>query len=156
MKRTTTLLAAGLVLMALSAVQAGGVPPADGKALSEIVKAVEALKLGVITEVEFDDGFWEVELHSDSNETTLYLDPKAGTVSRQRDLTDIHEELPPKDAKPLSEIVVSVETMKLGTITQIEFEDGYWEVTTLKDGVKNKMDIDPKSGKHVTAASSSN
>ena len=43
-----------------AAVQAESVPPKDGKPLSQIIKSVEAQKAGIISEVEFDDGFWEL------------------------------------------------------------------------------------------------
>lgn len=147
MKGTTMLIGAGVLLTTVLAVQAKDIPPKDGKPLSEIVKSVDDKKIGVMTEVEFDDGLWEVELHKGTAETKLYIDPKSGKVNRQRDSADVHEVLPPKDAKPLAEIIRSLEDQKVGTITKVEFDDGFWEVTVRKDGKKVKMDIDPKSGK---------
>lgn len=141
------LLGTGLLLTVLMAAQAGEVPPKDGKPLSELIKSVEDQKAGVITEVEFDDGLWEVEVHKGSTKTEFCLDPKSGKVIRQQNSTDRREALPPKDGKPLSAIVKSLEGQKVGVITEVEFDDGYWEVTVRRDGQKIKMDIDPMSGK---------
>lgn len=61
-----------------------GMPPANAKPLSEIVRAIEAQSLGIIVEIEFEDGVWEIELHRpDGSEVTLKIDPVSGReVSR--------------------------------------------------------------------------
>lgn len=147
MKGTTMLIGAGFLLTAVVALQAHEIPPRDGKPLSEIVKMVGDHNKGVITEVEFDDGLWEVEIHNGNTETKLFLDPKSGKVNRHIDSTEVNETLPPKDGKPLATIIKSLEDQKVGVITKVDFDDGFWEVTVRHDGVKSKMDIDPKSGK---------
>jgi hypothetical protein len=38
-------------------------PPANAKPLSEIIKAVEEKGYKTITDVEFDDGVWKIEVH---------------------------------------------------------------------------------------------
>jgi len=141
------LFGAGLLLMTLAAAQAGGLPPRDAKPLSQIIRSVEDQQAGVITEAAFDDGFWEVEAHEGAKETTLYLDPTTGEVTRQQAAAEPHAALPPKGGKPLSEIVKSVEDRQAGAITGIAFEDGFWEVTIRAGAKKTQMDIDPKSGR---------
>lgn len=153
MKRTTMRLGAGWLLMVAATVQAGGIPHKDGKPLSEVLKAAEAQMAGVITEVEFGIGMWEVEIHQGTTETTLYIDPDTAAVSRRQAAQDLNESLPPKEAKPLSEIVKALEAEKLGTITEVEFEDGAWEVTILVDGKQIKLAIDPVTGKRLTTPS---
>lgn len=150
MKRTATLLGAGLILTAVATVQAGGIPHKDSKPLSEIIKVAEAQNAGVITEAEFEIGMWEVEAHQGTTETTLYIDPDTAAVSRRQSSQDLDESLPPKEAKPLSEIVKALEAEKLGTITEIEFEDGAWEATVFVDGKQVKMVVDPMTGKRQT------
>jgi hypothetical protein len=87
--------------------RAGEIPPADGKPLSVILKSVEGQKLGAITSVEFDDGWWEVKVGTDSACHKVYINPKSGEEKRRR-TTDLDNELPPS-FKPLSVIVESVE-----------------------------------------------
>lgn len=55
-------------------------PPAGAMPLSTIVQAVEALGLGFIEEVEFEDGVWEFELHKDGGKVKLVADPMTGEV----------------------------------------------------------------------------
>lgn len=56
-------------------------PPANAKALSEIIKAVEEKGFKTITEVEFDDGVWNIEAHqADGKEVKLKADPTTGEI----------------------------------------------------------------------------
>lgn len=60
-------------------------PPADAKPLSAIVTALEQQKLGNITEIDFDDSLWEVEvLPGEGRRIELYVDPMTGAVVRCR------------------------------------------------------------------------
>ena len=63
--------------------------------------------------------------------------------------TSIASEMPPNDAKPLSEIVRTLEEQGYSPFVDIEFEDGQWEVKAYKEGVKRKLKIDPVSGEIV-------
>jgi uncharacterized membrane protein YkoI len=139
--------AAALLLSAVTAARAGEAPPTDGKPVSEILKSVEGQNAGAVTGVEFDDGLWEVEVNKDGKAATLYIDPKTAAVNRRQDDADADDALPPQDGKPLSEIAKSVEDQQAGVITEIEFDDGSWEVEVSKDGKKVKLDVDPRTGK---------
>ena len=56
-------------------------PPAGAKKLSEIVKALEDQDLGAITEIEFEDGVWKIEVHNrDGSETDLRVDPLSAQI----------------------------------------------------------------------------
>jgi hypothetical protein len=56
-------------------------PPANAKPLSEIIKAVEDKGYKTITDVEFDDGAWKIEVHQpNSSEVHIKVDPVSGTV----------------------------------------------------------------------------
>ena len=57
-------------------------PPANAKPLSAIVQSIEDRGLGAIAEVEFDDGFWEVELRKDGRKIKLDVDPSTGETRR--------------------------------------------------------------------------
>jgi Peptidase propeptide and YPEB domain len=57
-------------------------PPANAKPLSEIVKSLEDQGYKVITDVEFDDGVWKIEVHpTGSNEVHLRINPISGQVA---------------------------------------------------------------------------
>jgi len=59
-------------------------PPANAKPLSVIIKTVEDRHLGVITEVAFDDGKWEIEVHQPGGkEKEIYVDAMSGQITRE-------------------------------------------------------------------------
>lgn len=60
--------------------------------------------------------------------------------------TPIAAEVPPHDAKQLSEIVRALEEQGYIPIVEIEFEDGRWEIEAYKEGVKRELKVDPVSG----------
>ena len=56
-------------------------PPPNSKPLSEIIKVVEDKGWKTITEVEFDDGYWEIEAHqADGKEIKLKVNPITGEI----------------------------------------------------------------------------
>lgn len=76
-----TLLVAA-VMFGLSGVvaRADPPPPADAKPLSEILGTIEAESdFGYFDEVEWDDGFYEVEFYTRSGaKKKIYVDPVSG------------------------------------------------------------------------------
>ena len=54
---------------------------------------------------------------------------------------------PPADAKPLSEIVKSLEDAGFAPIVEVEFRAGRWHVEAFKDGQKRDLRVHPVSGK---------
>lgn len=56
------------------------------------------------------------------------------------------DEVPPEDAKPLSEIIKSVEDEGYERISDVSFDDGAWEVDAYKDDQPRELEINPKSG----------
>ncbi len=59
-------------------------PPSGAMALSAIIRSVEAQSLGVITEAEFEDDFWEVKIYSKREKIKLYINPLSGETVRQK------------------------------------------------------------------------
>lgn len=53
---------------------------------------------------------------------------------------------PPADAKPLSEIVKSLEDAGFSPIIEVEFRAGRWHVEAFKDGQKRDLRVHPVSG----------
>jgi hypothetical protein len=144
-KSITLVLAACCPLLVTgSLAMAGELPPAGSKPLSAIIQSVEGQKAGVVTSSEFDDGLWEVKVCEGRACNKLYIDPTSGAEQRRRK-TDA-DELPPAHAKPLSAIVRSIEGGNTGIITEIEFDDGFWEAELRHDGRKIKLEVDPATG----------
>jgi uncharacterized membrane protein YkoI len=64
------------------------IPPANAMPISKIVQSVEARGLGIITEVEFDEGFWHVfdegfwnvELRKDGRKVKVGIDAITGEI----------------------------------------------------------------------------
>jgi hypothetical protein len=54
-------------------------------------------------------------------------------------------ELPPENARPLSEIVEAVESQGFVPF-ELEFEDGRWEITAFREGKPVRLYADPRSG----------
>lgn len=60
-------------------------PPAGAKPLSEIIKMLEEQGLTVITEVEFEDGAWKIEVYQpDGRELDVKVDPMTGQIQSRR------------------------------------------------------------------------
>ena len=56
-------------------------PPTSAKPLSEIIKTVEDKGYKTITDVQFDNGVWKIEVHQpDDNEVHINVDPANGTI----------------------------------------------------------------------------
>ncbi|MES2788285.1 MAG: PepSY domain-containing protein [Planctomycetota bacterium] len=56
---------------------------------------------------------------------------------------------PPKSAKPLSEVLVALETGGLKSVTEISFDDGRWEIEGLRDGKPVELYVDPETSKII-------
>jgi hypothetical protein len=56
------------------------------------------------------------------------------------------DEIPPATAKPLSEIVESLEAEGHTVITDIDFDDWVWVVRTYKAGLEFELRVDPVTG----------
>lgn len=128
----------------LSVIHAGELPPPGGKPLSTIIRSVEAQSLGNISEAEFDDGLWEVKVCNSGACQKLYMAAETGEEKRRRKADS--DEVPPAGAKPLSAVIESIEASGRGTITEIEFDDGYWKTQLRHGGEKIKLKIDPMTG----------
>jgi uncharacterized membrane protein YkoI len=146
MTGTNRMVCAGLGALLLAArALAGELPPAGSKPLSSILQAVEGLKIGSITDAEFDDGAWEIKACAGRACHKLDIDPISGAEKRRR-ATDADDALPPTDGIALSAIAASIEARHEGIISEVDFDDGYWEFEVRKDGQTMKVDVDPKTG----------
>jgi hypothetical protein len=106
--------------------QADELPPQGSQPLSKILQSVEKKDLGRISEAEFDHGLWEVKVCKEHACEKLYIKPQNGHVVRRKNKGP--DDIPPEGATPVSKIVKSIEAHQLGTITELEFEHGMWNV----------------------------
>ncbi len=60
--------------------------------------------------------------------------------------TVLARDVPPSDAKPLSEIVSGLEGKGYKPVVEIDFDDGRWEVEAYKDRTRYELRVDPRSG----------
>jgi hypothetical protein len=147
MKRTAlvpVLLVSAMLFGSLSSPEAGELPPSGSLPLSAILRAVEERALGAIAEVEFDDGYWEVKVCDGGSCQKLYLAPSSGDEWRRR--SSDPAEVPPASALRLSALVQALETRETGVITEIEFDDGFWDVELRREGQRVKLSLDPLTG----------
>jgi uncharacterized membrane protein YkoI len=56
-------------------------------------------------------------------------------------------DVPPQAAKPLSEVLIALESGGLKSVTEISFDDGSWEVEGLRDGKPVELHVDPLTSK---------
>jgi len=131
-----------------STARTGEAPNEAGVTLSSLLEKVEAEQLGVVIEAEHEHGKWEIESCKLDGCTDIKFDAKTGAeLKRKSEKSD--DALPPDGAKPLSEVVKTFEDHQYA-ITEIEFEDGVWEVYWIKDDRKVKSYLDPMTAKNVT------
>lgn len=57
-------------------------PPANAMALSEILNDLENQDFGLIYDVEFDDGYWEIEAKREGTDVKIKIDPVTGEPKR--------------------------------------------------------------------------
>ena len=141
------LLATVLLALAGGTAWAAEVPPADAKPLSQVLEAVEKDHPGVIISADFDERRWEVTVCSADGRSCreLRIDPR--TAKTLRDGRDTSFDIrPPAGGKTAAQIARAIEERKLGTISEIEFDDPAWEVSVHGSGVRAKLYVDPASG----------
>lgn len=139
-------LAATCAALAAAAAVAAELPGADAKALSQLLEVVEKSHPGVIVSAEFDDRRWEVlSCNPDGRSCReLRIDPRSAKTLRDSRETNF-DLRPPAGGKTASQIAAAVEALKLGTITELEFDDPVWEVEVHGNGVRAKLYVDPAS-----------
>lgn len=144
--------AKSFVLAAASVVPVAAVsadrPPADASPMLKIVAAVEKAGYSPIVDCSFDDGRWEVEAYREDQSLELTIDAKSGKILSEH--RDDAETRPPKDAKPLSEVLAILDKAGYADIEDASFERRYWEVEASRENAQRELHVDPKSGEVVS------
>lgn len=112
------------------------------KPLSQIVQSVESH--GTATQAERERRHWEVKVCPRRGRCLEFqLDPVTGQELRRRNEAS-SDRLPPANAQPLSAIIASLEQRELGSIVEIDFDDGLWEADVRPaNGPRIEVHIDP-------------
>jgi len=114
------------------------------------VKSVEAKKVGLVKEAELDDGLWEIKAINPYGDVAIfYLDPRTGSVVKEKTDTERHADKPTSDDKPLSEILAMIEKNEKTPVSEIEFDDGIWKVKLRSETDRTEFHLDPKTGQKL-------
>ena len=112
--------------------------------LSAVLKSVDSAGYGPVTEVEFEDGAWQVKAHRNGDLFHLKVDPLDGRIVPTP---------PPAQEKPLAEIVKSLEDQGYGPFLDAERSAGdgknaaTWEVEAYKGVAEVALRVDAVTGK---------
>ena len=143
MKHSNALMAAVIALSMSPFAFASDTPPAGSTPLSSILNA-NASADSTIVSAEFDDGLWELEVCATNACEKVYVDPKTGKETRRRAIRN--QSRPAAGSVSIAQIAAQEEKGGNGTITEIEFDDGRWEVTLDRNGEDSKIWFDARTG----------
>ncbi len=147
-KMRGVLFVVGFLFFVVFGVQAGEFPPQGSKPLSQILVSAKKVAPGVVTQAEFDDGVWKVEVCEAKACKELYLDPVSARVRHQANAT-AEEDVPPPKGLSLATIVKGVERSGLGMVTDAEFDDGVWKIKLNKGGQEREIEVDAETGRPI-------
>ena len=82
--KTIAATAAIALIAVTAAVALGDKPPEGAKPLSEVIKSLEDQGYKPITDVELDDGKWEIEAYTKAGKRELKVDPVTGEILADR------------------------------------------------------------------------
>lgn len=144
----TMLIACLATLVPVATLLAGEFPPEAARPLSEVLTTLESLGLQDPTEVNFDDGRWEIEALRKGVAVEVFVDPQAANVVHER--PDDHHAAMPAVAKKLSAIVKQLEEAGDRAIAEIDLDGTTWEVDALRSGVRYELHVDARTGEIVS------
>jgi uncharacterized membrane protein YkoI len=132
-------IAAASVSIVLAKAPAAGVKP-----VVEITEQLEQQGYGPFSELDFDNGNWEVEVYKDDTAYELSVDGRSGKILSEH--RDDAEPRPPRDAQPLSKILHALLKAGYTDIRDVSFERRYWEIEAFRDDDKRELHVQPTTG----------
>lgn len=123
-------------------------PAADMKPIVEIIEQLEKQGYGPFSEIDFDDGYWEVEVYKQDTAYELAVDGRTGQILSEH--RDDAEPRPPRDAKPLSQILRMLINSGYTNICDVSFERRYWEVEAFRVDGKYEIHVQPITGEIIS------
>lgn len=122
----TFIAALSLTLASVTAAHAATAPPPNAKPLSRILSMIKSKTGERIGEAEFEHGQWEVKTCNYDGCQKRYIDPISGLQKRQKKTSATA--YPRTNVTPITTIVKRLEHNGVGTITEVDFEHGQWEI----------------------------
>lgn len=119
-------------------------PAAGGKPIVEIIEQLEKQGYGPFSELDFDNGNWEVEVYKDDTAYELAIDGRSGEILSEH--RDDAEPRPPRDAQPLSKILHGLLKAGYTDIRDVSFERRYWEIEAFREDGKRELHVQPTTG----------
>lgn len=123
-------------------------PAANAKPIVEIVEQLEKQGYGPFSELDFDDGYWEIEVYKNDTAYELLIDAQSGEILSEH--RDDPEPRPPRDAKPLSQILRSLLDAGYTNIHDVSLERRYWEVEAFRQRSKRELHVHPVTGEIIS------
>jgi len=142
-----TIIGKAIVLAAAigSVAIAAEILPAKALPLSTILETLEKGGLTGITDVDYDDGVWEVEGFRGTNAVEAHVDPLTGKVLYEKP-EHITSRLP-SNAKPASAIAKQLEAAGYAPIMEMDWEVNVWEIEAINAQGRRKLHVAPDTGK---------
>lgn len=122
-------------------------PAAGDRPIVEIVEQLEQQGYGPFSELDFDDGRWEVEVYKNDAAYELLIDGRSGEILSEH--RDDPEPRPPHDAQPLSQILHSLLKAGYADIHDVSLERRYWEIEAFRQGSKRELHVHPVTGEVI-------
>jgi uncharacterized membrane protein YkoI len=123
-------------------------PAADDKPIVEIVQQLEQQGYGPFSELDFDEGNWEVEVYKDDAAYELTVDGRSGKILSEH--RDDAEQRPPRDAQPLSQILHTLIKAGYTHVHDVSFERRYWEIEAFRQDAKYEIHVHPTTGEPIS------
>ncbi len=123
-------------------------PAADDKPIVEIVQQLEKQGYGPFSELDFDNGNWEIEVYKDDVAYELAVEGRSGKILSEH--RDDAEPRPPRDAQPLSQILHSLTKNGYTQIHDVSFERRYWEIEAFRQDLKYEIHVHPTTGELIS------
>lgn len=123
-------------------------PTADAKRMVEIVEQLEKQGYGPFSEVDFDDGHWEVEVYKNEAVYELVVDRRSGTILAEH--LDDSSARPPREAQPLSQILRGLSKAGYADIHEVSFEHRYWEIEAFRKDGQHELHVQPSTGEVIS------
>lgn len=122
-------------------------PTADDKPIVKVVEQLEKQGYGPFSDIDFDDGRWEVEAYKGDVAYELRVDRRTGQILSEH--RDDSEPQPPRDSKPLSQILHAVINAGYKDLDDVSFERRYWEIEAFRDGDKREIHVHPTTAEVI-------
>jgi len=122
-------------------------PAADDKPIVEIVEQLEQQGYGPFSELDCDEGRWEVEVYKNDTAYELLIDGRSGEIRSEH--RDDPEPRPPRDAQPLSQILHALLDAGYTQIHDVSLERRYWEIEAFRQRSQRELHVHPVTGEII-------